>query len=436
MQATNAIVGELLAAAICEDCLSLNVWTPAVDDGRRPVLVWLHGGAFLTGAGSSYNGAELARRGDVVVVTVNYRLGLCGYLRGVDVCGDALPSTGNEGLLDQLAALTWVKHEIAAFGGDPENVTAFGQSAGAVSTSAMLSMPQARGLFHKAILQSGSVRPLLQPPAAANRVMEAILADVGLAPNEAGRLQELPATQLLDVQARVTPRAGGVFYRPVADGMEVSADPVAAIAAGSAAGIPLLVGTNLEEQKFHRRLDPEVDHLTDEGLLARLADARWNAQAADHAQFDPAEAMAAYRHVRAARGESTTAQELWFAMFSDRRYRGTAMRLAELHRRTHAAHVCLSLHLEITGLEWATRRGSRGRITVRIRGPRHSRCARFRTRWGKGRNTQRADAGCLDRFRPHGQPADIRAAGMGAVYRPSPMHDAIGHAERPCGCAE
>jgi len=121
MQATNAILGKQLVAAMSEDCLFLNVWTPAVDDDRRPVLVWLHGGAFVTGAGSSYDGAVLARRGDMVVVTVNYRLGLFGYLRGVDICGEALPSTGNEGLLDQLAALTWVNQEIAAFGGDADN---------------------------------------------------------------------------------------------------------------------------------------------------------------------------------------------------------------------------------------------------------------------------------------------------------------------------
>src|SRR4029078_13724001 len=133
------------------------IWTPALDDARRPVMVYLHGGAFVTGSGSMpmYHGATLARRGDVVVVNLNNRLGLFGYLRGVDVCGDALPSTGNEGLLDQIAALRWVKRETAAFGGDPKNVTVFGQSAGAISISAMLAMPRARGLFQKAILQSG-----------------------------------------------------------------------------------------------------------------------------------------------------------------------------------------------------------------------------------------------------------------------------------------
>src|SRR5829696_8396024 len=147
MQAANPVTGQQTLAAPSEDCLTLNVWTPPPDAGRRPVLVWLHGGAFMMGAGSEpmCDGALLARRGDVVVVTLNYRLGLFGYLRGVDVCGDALPSTGNEGLLDQLAALAWVRDEIASFGGDPENVTVMGQSAGAGSITAMLAMPQARG---------------------------------------------------------------------------------------------------------------------------------------------------------------------------------------------------------------------------------------------------------------------------------------------------
>ena len=335
MQAPNAVsAGQSEVVEPSEDCLTLNVWTPAVDAGRRPVLVWFHGGAFLTGAGSRpmNHGAGLAGRGDVVVVTVNYRLGLFGYLRGVDVCGDALPSSGNAGLQDQCAALTWVKQEIAAFGGDPENVTVVGQSAGAISISAMLAMPQARGLFQKAILQSGSA--LLQTPATANRVMEAILADVGLAPHEAGRLRELPAAQLLEIQTRVTPRAAGIAYRPVADGAEIPADPFAAIGAGSARGIPLLLGTNLEEWKFFRRLDPDLDHLTDDGLLARLADPRTNVHTGDTVQFDPVEAVATYREARAARGESTSPQELWLAMMGDRRYRVPVTRLAGLQ----AAH--------------------------------------------------------------------------------------------------
>jgi para-nitrobenzyl esterase len=257
---------------------------------------------------------------------------LFGYLRGVDVCGEALPSTGNAGLFDQIAALEWVNREIAAFGGDPEQVTLAGQSAGARSVAMMLAMPRTRGLYQKAVLQSGPALSLT--PEAAGRVMESIQADLGLAPGEAGRLRELPAEQQQDKQTRVTPRAGGVFYGPVGDGVEVPADTEAAIAAGSASGIPLLTGTTLEEQRFFLRLDPEAEHLTDDGLLARLSSPGMSAQAWDNARRDPAEAVAVYREARAARGESTAAPELWVAIMSDRRFRVPSMRLAELH----AAH--------------------------------------------------------------------------------------------------
>jgi para-nitrobenzyl esterase len=330
MQAEVASLGERMVGEMDEDCLSLNVWTPALDNRRRPVLVWFHGGAWLTGAGSVYDGAGLTRRGDVVVVTVNYRLGLFGWLRGIDVCGESLPSTGNNGLYDQLAALEWVRDEIAAFGGDPANVTVFGQSAGAISIVAMMTMPRARGLFHKAILQSG--RAWFQTSAAANDVMRTLLADLSLGPEAAGQLQKLPAALLLDAQTSIT-RSRGQVFRPVADGSELPTDAFAEIEAGSAAGIPLLLGTNLEDRKFHRRLDPTVDGLTDDALLARLGDARRNTEIADDARFDPADAVETYRTARVARGEATTAEELWFAMFSDRISRVPSMRLAELHAR-------------------------------------------------------------------------------------------------------
>jgi para-nitrobenzyl esterase len=329
--AVGASAGLNTAAEQSEDCLTLNVWTPSVDDARRPVMVYLHGGAFLVGAGSwpMYNGATLARHGDVVVVTINYRLGLFGYLRGIDICGEALPSTGNEGLLDQIAALTWVKQEIAAFGGDPENVTVFGTSAGSRSIALMLASPRARGLFDKGVLQSGPALANTRDDAAG--VMEAILSDLGLAPNEAGRLLDLTAAQLLDIQMRVTPRSAGIMYGPVAGGTDIPADPEAVIAGGSAAGIPLLVGTNLEEYKFHRRGDRTVEYLTDEALLARLVDPRTTEEARDNASVDPAKVVALYRRERASRGESTVASELWFAIMTDRRYRVPSMRLAELH---------------------------------------------------------------------------------------------------------
>jgi para-nitrobenzyl esterase len=147
-------------------------------------------------------------------------------------------------------------------------------------------------------------------------------------------LRDLPAAQLLDIQTRVTPRSAGIAYGPVADGMDIPADPEAVIAGGSAAGIPILVGTNLEESKFHRRMDSGVEHLTDETLLARLAGPRATAYARDNATVDPADAVALYRRERASRGESTVAPDLWFAIMTDRHFRVPSMRLAE----RHAAH--------------------------------------------------------------------------------------------------
>jgi para-nitrobenzyl esterase len=184
-------------------------------------------------------------------------------------------------------------------------------------------------LFHKAIVQSG--RAYFQTPAAANDLTRAILADLSVAPEDGGQLRELPAAQLLEVQTRVAPRSSGVAFRPVADGSELPTQPYLEIAAGSAAGVPLLVGSNLEDRKFQRRLDSTVDGLTEDALLARLGDTRWNAEAADNPRFEPADAVATYRTARAARGESTTAEELWFAMLSDRASRVPSMRLAELH---------------------------------------------------------------------------------------------------------
>ncbi|MGH2586914.1 MAG: carboxylesterase/lipase family protein, partial [Dehalococcoidia bacterium] len=176
----DTIFGAVQRPAMSEDCLSLNVWTPGLDDGRRPVMVWIHGGAFVGGSGSTpwYDGTAFASRGDVVVVTLNYRLGALGFLHLADLGGDAFAGSGNVGILDQVAALRWVRESIAAFGGDPENVTVFGQSAGARSIATMMSMPNPRGLFDKAILQSG---PALALPAThANRVMESILEHLAL----------------------------------------------------------------------------------------------------------------------------------------------------------------------------------------------------------------------------------------------------------------
>ena len=277
------------AEAWSEDCLRLNVWTPAVEPdgldaaaGPLPVMVWIHGGGFEMGSGSSplYDGMSFARDG-VVLVSINYRLGALGFLDLTHLDpGEA--GSGNVGLLDQVAALEWVRDNIAAFGGDPGNVTVFGESAGAMSVSLLLAMPSAVGLFHKAIVQSGSASAAKTPDQAAadtDEFMEAAglatVADLRAAGVEqllaahttmAGRRMADPE----DVIRRFGNPLAFLAFRPVADGTVVPADPLGAIAAGSAAGVPLIVGTNLEEWKLFALMSPPASdeaHLRDRAAL-------------------------------------------------------------------------------------------------------------------------------------------------------------------------
>ncbi|MFD6162738.1 carboxylesterase/lipase family protein [Nocardia sp. NPDC060256] len=222
-----------------EDCLSLNVWAPP--GAGHPVLVFLHGGGFSSGAGSLgwYSGAEFAALGDVVVVTVNYRLGVFGYLRLPGV------SDGNLGLLDQIAALTWVRENIAAFGGDPDRVTAAGQSAGAISLVAMLSGEQGSGLFQQAVLQSTPLSMLPDTPDAAARTGEKLLQELGI---EAGQLGAVPVAELLAAQSAVASRAPSRIIPPfqlTGDGTLVDADPAGAV--GRRSTMPMLLGTTRDE---------------------------------------------------------------------------------------------------------------------------------------------------------------------------------------------
>ncbi|MGI5327715.1 carboxylesterase/lipase family protein [Actinomadura nitritigenes] len=232
-----------------EQCLSLNVWTPANGGGRaRPVLVFLHGGGFTSGSGGLdwYGGAEFAARGDVVVVTVNYRLGVLGFLR--------LPglSPGNLGLLDQLAALRWVRHHIAAFGGDPANVTVAGQSAGAQSILALLSRGRARGLFRRVILQSTPAGMLPASPDDAERTGLVLLDELGIEPGEAARLRDAPVGSLVSALGAVARRTAVPFnptppFQLVAEDDLVAPDPVAAVGALAADGVEVLMGTTRDE---------------------------------------------------------------------------------------------------------------------------------------------------------------------------------------------
>jgi para-nitrobenzyl esterase len=232
-----------------EDCLVLNVWTSGCDDARRPVMVWIHGGLFTIGSGSAYDGSFLAARGDVVVVTLNHRLGACGYLYLDTLAGGRYDGSGNVGMLDIVRALEWVRDNIGAFGGDPANVTIFGESGGGMKVSALLGMPTAHGLFQKAIVESG---PALRVSDAdqATEVAERVLDHLGIGTGELDQLPDVAIGRLLAAQSALdTGRAGLVAASggrppprlgPVLDGVVVPAHPFDPVASPLAGDVPLL----------------------------------------------------------------------------------------------------------------------------------------------------------------------------------------------------
>jgi para-nitrobenzyl esterase len=307
-----------------EDCLTLNVWTPATS-GARPVMVWIHGGGFVGGSGASalYQGRALAARGDVVVVTINYRLGILGFLAHPGLADpEAGDAAGNWGLLDQVAALNWVHDNITAFGGDANNVTIFGESAGGMSVADLLAVPSAGGLFHRAIAQSGPPNAL--PMAKAEETAAKLMAELGVSD-----LRDVPVPALLQAQATlVAERRGGPLpLTPVVDGVVLPERPQDAIADGSASDVPFLIGTNRDEFKMFLVADPKGREPDEDAVLKRLH----RAFAAANERLQPQAAIDGYRASRARRGESVAPRELWSAIESDRMFRTGSIAAAEAH---------------------------------------------------------------------------------------------------------
>jgi para-nitrobenzyl esterase len=342
----STLVGRLLPAATSrtdEDCLSLNVFTPGVDGARRPVLVWIHGGAFVMGTGSSvlYSGRRLARRGDVVVVTINYRLGALGFLHLTDASEGRGGFDANCGLRDQIAALAFVRDNAAAFGGDPANVTIFGESAGAMSVGALLGCPAARGLFHRAIAQSGAAHNVSGREQAA-AVARHFLGELGLAPHSAEQLREVPVEALLAAQTRTSLALGlghGTLpWQPAVDGDLLREPPLAEIGRGLAKEVPLIVGTNRDEWRLFMLGDRKGRRMDEAALGRRLAralpgDAPDGTSLAERAQEH------LRRAARTRRDASPAAR--WAAFQRDRIFAWPATRLAELasaHRRDTYAY--------------------------------------------------------------------------------------------------
>lgn len=234
-------------SVMAEDCLALNIWTPHLEGKKRPVMVWIHGGGFVGGSARNtwYDGAVLSARGDVVVVTLQYRLGAWGFLELSEIGGHDYAESGNVGLLDQIAGLKWVKQNIQAFGGDPDKVTLFGQSAGAGSIGMLMTIPAASGLFQNAILESGTPKEL-NDKARAFDVSHEFMKIAGV--NSIEGLLRLDVTQMRDAQKRLfDTQFGHSAFRPVIDGVSIKEPPMQAIAGGRAVDVPLLLGTNLDE---------------------------------------------------------------------------------------------------------------------------------------------------------------------------------------------
>lgn len=267
-----------------EDCLRLNIWTRGSAGRRRPVMVWLHGGAFIAGSGHdlpAFDGHNLADLHDVIVVTLNHRLNALGFL-DLSSLGTDFAESGNLGMLDIVAALTWVRDNIAAFGGDAMRVTIFGQSGGGRKVAALMAMPVARGLFHRAIVQSGYVPTGVTTDEAA-ALSSATLMELGIARNAVRKLQDVPYPQLLAASnaaaKRLNPKPSGspidprnlprFSFGPVIGGPTLPAGVLSPTALANSAHVPLIIGTTLNE--FANGInDPAFEAMTATQLHERV----------------------------------------------------------------------------------------------------------------------------------------------------------------------
>jgi para-nitrobenzyl esterase len=309
-----------------EDCLNLNVWAASASRSeKRPVLVWLHGGGFSAGSASTpaSDGTNLAARGDVVVVTLNHRLNVFGYTDLSAVAGDRFAGSGQGGMLDIVAALSWIKANIANFGGDPDRVTVFGNSGGGQKICTLMAMPSAAGLFHRAIVQSGPAVSLVALDRAAE-VAAALLQELGLGKQEVDALQKLPVDTItaaaLKVAARFPPQRSGhsSHFQPVVDGKVIAQHPFAQSAPPTAANVPLMIGTTRTEATFFLSHLDEMFSLTADGLkqnVTRICDN---------------DALAGELLSTFSKGApKASPSELLFLIISDQTVRGPSIKIAE-----------------------------------------------------------------------------------------------------------
>jgi para-nitrobenzyl esterase len=303
-----------------EDCLVLNVWTPALADGRkRPVMVWCHGGGFATGSGSSpvTEGANLARRGDVVVVTLNHRLNVLGFTALEEAGGSAFAASGDVGMVDIVAALQWVRANIAEFGGDANNVMVFGQSGGGRKVATLLAMPSANGLFHRAIIESGATLKLVERDQG-TRVARELMTTLGLSPKQVRELQTLPIDRVMSAYFAVVRRMNvdqmTQGFSPLVDGRIVPQHPFHPAASTVSPDVPLMIGSTRTELTSSAR--EEDFSLTGESMRTRIRELLGS-----HAD----EAVRVYQKAN----PSASPSDLYFLIASDHRYSGPVMKIAE-----------------------------------------------------------------------------------------------------------
>jgi para-nitrobenzyl esterase len=315
--------GNLADEGMSEDCLVLNVWTPGLNDGgKRPVMVWFHGGGFTSESASWpwVFGESLARRGDAVVVTVNHRLNVVGYLHLGDIGGSKYASSGNAGMLDLVAALQWVRDNITAFGGNPGNVMIFGESGGGRKVCTMMAMPAGKGLFHRAVIQSSS--QLRSVPREQGTAMAKALLDVlQITPSRLSEIHNIPIEKIVAAQAEAINRLGtgapSMGFAPVVDGTILPSHPFDPVATPISANIPVIVGTNTHEQTLGTGGKEEAFRISE-------ADLRQRAERIA-GKTDAARVIETYKRVY----PDAEPADLWYLMVSEQDRRIDAIQVAE-----------------------------------------------------------------------------------------------------------
>ncbi len=299
---------EHASTAMTDDCLRINVWTPGLDNGRRPVLLWLHGGGFEAGSGSSplYDGTRMARRGDVVVATINHRLNVFGHCYLGGLLGNDFAQSGNVGYLDLIAAMKWVRENIASFGGDPNNVMIYGQSGGGRKVSLCYAGQDAQGLFHKGAVQSGA-HLKVQTPEQANGLTEKLLAELGIAKADARKLQTIDVETLSTVQRKVIGAAGARFS-PMLDGKSFTAHPFLPDAPAISSHLPMMLGTTRTELTNQMGREPGIFDMNEAQAKERLK-----------SFVEEKDVDEAYRTFKASRPQAN-ASEVFFTIASARGY--------------------------------------------------------------------------------------------------------------------